>query len=439
MAELKEENKRKLTKVVVDGLPFTEKGQQKIYWDSELSGFGVRVTAGAKTYIVQARVDGKTVRASIGSSKKWTAEEARKEAKASDLSRGINVNRIKAEKKAEAKVKSQTLGKLLDDYCENKRPKLRPATVKHYKGVIKRCLTDWLDKPLSDITGDMLLKRHKELAAHLGPRSGPGGAHVQADEAMAMFGALWNFAVSAQEKVSDKPILGKNPIRVFRQDFDWQDKVRRQRVIHSHEFKAWFDAVESLAVKRTGRIDRRVRDYLLFCLFTGLRRTEAASLTWSNVNLDAKYLSIPPDLTKNHQEHRLPLSPFVHQLLTERHESRTSEYVFPGQGRGKGGHLVEVHDSLVKVAEISGIKFSLHDLRRTFISIAEALDVSHYALKRLANHKSKNDVTAGYIASDVERLRQPMQLITDFILREAGRIESPTGGAKSEEMTLVAS
>ena len=53
----------------------------------------------------------------------------------------------------------------------------------------------------------------------------------------------------------------------------------------------------------------------------------------------------------------------------------------------------------------SGVSFSAHDLRRTFITIAESLDISVYALKRLLNHKMTNDVTAGYIITDVERLR----------------------------------
>lgn len=42
--------------------------------------------------------------------------------------------------------------------------------------------------------------------------------------------------------------------------------------------------------------------------------------------------------------------------------------------------------------------------------------LSVYALKRLLNHKLNNDVTAGYIIMDVERLRLPMQRITDYIL-----------------------
>lgn len=58
-------------------------------------------------------------------------------------------------------------------------------------------------------------------------------------------------------------------------------------------------------------------------------------------------------------------------------------------------------------------------LRRTFITIAESLDIPVYALKRLLNHKMTQDVTAGYIIMDVERLRKPMQQITDCLLKVA--------------------
>jgi hypothetical protein len=59
-------------------------------------------------------------------------------------------------------------------------------------------------------------------------------------------------------------------------------------------------------------------------------------------------------------------------------------------------------------------------LRRTFSTIAESIDIPAYAIKRLLNHKMKSDVTAGYIVMDVERLREPMQKITDYILSAAG-------------------
>jgi hypothetical protein len=48
--------------------------------------------------------------------------------------------------------------------------------------------------------------------------------------------------------------------------------------------------------------------------------------------------------------------------------------------------------------------------------VAESLDLSTYTLKRLLNHREGRDVTAGYIVLDVERLRRPMQRITDQLL-----------------------
>ena len=81
--------------------------------------------------------------------------------------------------------------------------------------------------------------------------------------------------------------------------------------------------------------------------------------------------------------------------------------------------MVEPRPQIRKVIARSGVDFTLHDLRRTFISAAESLDISMYTIKRLANHKMGNDVTTGYIVSDVERLRAPMQLVTDFLLHRA--------------------
>jgi hypothetical protein len=87
--------------------------------------------------------------------------------------------------------------------------------------------------------------------------------------------------------------------------------------------------------------------------------------------------------------------------------------VFPS--KGESGYLREPKDAIQRVREYSGLYFALHDLRRTFITIAESLDIPAYALKRLINHKDPNDVTAGYIVPDIERLRRPMQKITNYL------------------------
>ena len=58
----------------------------------------------------------------------------------------------------------------------------------------------------------------------------------------------------------------------------------------------------------------------------------------------------------------------------------------------------------------------LHDLRRTFATIADSLTITQYTIKRLLNHKSGADVTAGYIISDFDQLREPTERIAARIL-----------------------
>ena len=120
----------------------------------------------------------------------------------------------------------------------------------------------------------------------------------------------------------------------------------------------------------------------------------------------------------------LPLSSFLQEMLKARRQRfPEDEWVFFAVGAR--GHLQEPKRWVSKVAGASGIKFGLHDLRRTFITIAESLDISVYTLKRLLNHCEGRDVTGGYIVLDVERLRAPMQRITDFLLDAVNGVSKP--------------
>lgn len=163
-----------------------------------------------------------------------------------------------------------------------------------------------------------------------------------------------------------------------------------------------------------------MRDYLLLILFTGLRRQEAAKLEWQQVDLRAKTLKVTD--TKNKESHILPLSDYLYELLSARKKNSTGNYVFASTG--ESGYIVEPRKQMAKVIKETEIQFTVHDLRRTFITIAESLDIPAYVLKRLLNHKMTNDVTAGYIMLDVERLRKPMQMITDYLLLQMGLKES---------------
>lgn len=121
----------------------------------------------------------------------------------------------------------------------------------------------------------------------------------------------------------------------------------------------------------------------------------------------------------------LPLSDYLYRLLLRRWQERQSEYVFTGPS-GKG-RLIDCRESIAKVGNESGAPFTLHDLRRTFITTAEQLDIPYYALKRLLNHKLGADVTSGYIVTDVERLREPMQKISDELLSRCGVKDGKSG------------
>ena len=146
-----------------------------------------------------------------------------------------------------------------------------------------------------------------------------------------------------------------------------------------------------------------------------MRRSEAARLRWEHIDLGARTLTVPE--TKNGDPLVLPLSDFVFQLLRERRgHIQASPWVFPADSRT--GHLQEPKKWASAVSRSSGVQFTLHDLRRTFITVAEGLDFSAYALKRLLNHREGGrDVTAGYVVLDVERLRKPMERISGRLLQ----------------------
>ena len=156
-----------------------------------------------------------------------------------------------------------------------------------------------------------------------------------------------------------------------------------------------------------------VKDYLLLVLFTGLKRQEAARLKWNDIDFNNNTLTVAD--TKNHLNHTLPLSNFLFELLQSRYNANATNSKFVFSGNSKAGYLVEPQEQIKAIVKMSGITFTIHDLRRTFITIAESIDIPAYTLKRLLNHKSQ-DITNSYICIDVERLRKPMQLITNKIL-----------------------
>jgi integrase len=374
---------------------------QVIYRDDELIGFGLRVTRGAMSYIAECRVNGINRRITIAPHGRLNPEAARAEAQ--KLLAVMTRGRDPRAEEAKQKIAQVTLGQVLDDYLASRM--LRPNSIRSLTAIMRRCLGDWISLPVASITKDMVETRHRELTRVT--RQGTSGK-AQANIAMERLGILINFAMNKYE-IDGQPIIHKNPVDRLSQIRAWHRIPPRQNVIPAHKLNEWYQAVKSLK-------DTKVRDYLLLLLLTGLRRTEAATLKWSDIDLEARVLTIRPEIAKNHHEHRLPLPDFLYVLFRERkNKVGGSQFVFPGRG-GKH-HVVDSGHVIQGVVNSCCYQFTLHDLRRPFLSTAEMLEVPHYALKKLANHASGRDVTAGYVVVNAERLRVYMAKISEHFLK----------------------
>ncbi|HEX2243936.1 MAG TPA: integrase family protein [Gammaproteobacteria bacterium] len=390
------------TKKALDTLPLPEQGKRLEVYDNKIRGLLIRVTSnGTKSFTVYRRVNGKPQWVKLGRYPDMPIEQASRRAQKmlSLMADGIDpVAKSRADK-----VSQVTLGQVFEAYL--KAHELKSGTVKDYQRVMAEAFSDWRDKPIVSITKDMVEKRHQSR----GQKS-----KARANNAMRVLRALFNFAAAKYEDAEGQPLIKENPVKRISSIRAWYRIDRRQTVIKPYQLPAWFAAVMRLAPERPGSNAAVARDYLLWVLFTGMRKEEAARLKWSDINLEDRTFTIKDPKNRDHAS--LPLPNFLYDLLCKR--PANTEYIFPGLD--KSGYLGDMHYWIRKVTDQSGVQFTLHDLRRTFITTAESLDISVYALKRLLNHRvSQSDVTGGYIITDVERLRKPMQKINDHLLRLA--------------------
>jgi integrase len=397
-----------LTKTVIDKTPLPTAGQVFLR-DASLKGFGLRILpSGTRTFIFEKRVEGRVRRMTLGKFGELTCEQARKQATklAGQLAMGGNPI---ADRERE-RMLALTLEQAFADFVRL-RP-LKERTLYDYRRLLEVAFADFKARPLVALSKGAALKLHQELGTIRG--------EAYANLAMRFLRSLFNFAIAHYEDGFGRPLLAENPVARITQTRAWFHTERRQTVIKVWELAPWYRAVDAL--RQTPQFESAtIADYLEFLLYTGLRRQEAAQLTWARVDLRDRSLTIPDP--KNRAPHVLPLPDRAVALLEQRQANARNGYVFAGTGRH--GYLVEPKRQLEKVVAASGVEFTLHDLRRTFITVAESLDIPPYAIKRLVNHKMKNDVTAGYIVSDLERLRAPMQKVADFLGRATGRVEGP--------------
>jgi integrase len=401
----------KLTSAAVTALPAPDpSGKQVLYWDDSLTGFGVLASGRttAKTFIVQRDLPGgKTRRVTIGPTNVLSPAEARK--RAASVLAGLLGG-------TDPKVRAQndrTLAATLDAYLLA-RADLRPDSRKAYRIYVRNYLEPWLERPLRSITPEMVEAHHRVIASDIKSATGRYSGSASANMAMKTLRALWNWAADRD------PTLGANPVRRLKRA--WFPVPRRTRYLTAEQLPTFYAATKSL-------LNPVHRDFLQLLLFSGLRRGEAASLRWENVDLHNRVLRIPAARTKANRKLDLPMTDLVFGIFVERQRlgRDASGFVFPASSAT--GYLSAPESALTQIAIATGIKVSAHDLRRTYITIAESTDISPIALKALVNHGLGGDVTSGYIQMTVERLREPAQKVADR-MKSLMKLELPAGVAK---------
>jgi len=359
------------------------------YSDKEITKLICRVSyTGSKSFIVRKRAAGKLKNITIGKFPDVSVIEARKKAHIflTELNSGIDPTAAKRKNK----VAQTKLSDVLEQYLAGRE--LKPLTVKDYRSKLKLGFSDWLEKPISSITEDMVLKRQKKISLT---------GKTTANTTMRVLRLTMNYGKAVG-------MIDRSPTDILSKARLWHKSNRKDRVIPSDQLKKWHEAVEALN-------NEKAKVYLLMALYMGFRSKELLTLEWSNIDFKAKSIRLPA--TKNGSSHSLPipipLLPFIKSL---RAQAGRSKWVFSGRNTKKTGNPMAVPIKPIRaVIKASGVEFSPHDCRRTFATIAEAVSLPMSMIKRLLNHVTTNEVTGGYIITEEETARAASNKIASFI------------------------
>ena len=174
--------------------------------------------------------------------------------------------------------------------------------------------------------------------------------------------------------------------------------------------------------------EKVARDIIVLILSTGLRVNEARTMTWNNVDIARKRFTIKD--TKNHRDHIVPMTPLTYAMFKYRKEnSLGSNFVFRVKSKGvKKQHMMNFQKTLNNICtQAETNRVTPHDLRRTFATSLNSLDVGYADLKFLMNHKDKDVTTGVYIQPNIERLRRHLFKVERFYDQKVPFFEAHQG------------
>lgn len=331
----------------LDSIPRPETGLVR-YWDTVVRGLVAHVRPTATTLYFQIDQRGKTKRVNLGRFPTVSVNKARDAARQLDYE--MRFGKAKGLERREI-----TLQDALNTYLETTRA--CDQHVAYVKRALEVRLEEWLSHPLSEITGAMVRKRHRELTE---------GGPVMADETMRAMRAVWNAARDEFEKYDIPPcptdILRKRSGK--KQAWNNPQPTRNQPI---HDLADWNEAVERI-------INPVHQEFYRWALLTGMRKGEIARMEWEHIDRERRFLTIPK--TKSGREHYLPLNDH-HFAILDRLEKQ-GRYVFPDR-TGKKPVVHPRHD------EVPG---TLHSLRHTWASVAAEIGIPEDQIGRILNHSN---------------------------------------------------
>lgn len=363
------------------------------YFDTELKGFLLRVSAGymdkktgekqkgARVFYVQVDVSdpvtGKHIsrKAKIGQYGEYTPEQAR--LKAPEIMKRLREGRPAVDEAI------PTLGELYQRYIKDKG--LKDTTAAAYKVYFENengaKFSTWMDLLISSLmlmlTPDVVISRYQDILS----ASGKGAA----SNSFKMLQAIINYGMILYPQH-----ISKNPVKVITNADLWPEIKARTTNIEPEQFKQFHEALLSFSAIH--------RDCYLFALYQGLRPDEAAGLRWADVDLEKATFDLSYKDSQTKHRGMLPLSRQTVAILKRRAEVKQDDdvYVFPSEtGRSKSGHVTLRAD---KLGVKTGLEITPHSLRRTFIQIGEKrLRLRREDVKFLTNH-ADNSVHGGHYA-----------------------------------------
>lgn len=350
--------------------PVARAAERTAIWDTELKGFGlVARTTGTKSWVIQKKVAGRKTRVTLGRYPVLTAAEARSFAR-------VKLLEIETGWQPEPDKLALTLRDAVREHKADMENDGR-SSGGSFEHEVTLYLGDWLDRPLASISPQEIRSRHREMAK----------TPATANRAMRAFRAAYNTALGIDRHLPANPTSGLKWFHV------------PKRVTCIEDLAAWHEKLQTVS-------NPIIRRSLEFTLLTGMRISDVLSMRWEEVDSEALVLHRPRPKGGARRAFSLPLTKHL-VSLTE--HGWKSEWVWPSI---HGGHLVNVR----KAAQGAGITTRIHDLRRTYATVAAREKVPQHILGRLLNHSWATQ-TAEYQVLTPDDLRPYQEQIGEALVR----------------------